>query len=42
MHRDGVPILLGGSLKDGVEGIDGLDTAFSVAMGSRDDGATLV
>ena len=47
-YRDGVPILLGGSLKDGVEGIDGLDTAFSVALSpdgnhayvtGRDDGA---
>ena len=31
-YRDGVPILLGGTLKDGKNGVQGLDTAFSLAL----------
>jgi VCBS repeat-containing protein len=46
-YRDGQPILFGGTLKDGVNGVDGLDSAYGVTlsadgnhayvMGSADD-----
>ena len=38
-NRDGVPILFGGTLKDGVNGVDGLDVAMGVTLSA--DGANL-
>ena len=37
--RDGVPILFGGTLKDGVNGVDGLDGAMGVTLSA--DGANV-
>ena len=33
-YRDGQPIVIGGTLKDGVDGVDGLDGASSVTLSS--------